>query len=105
MYGLIGKMTAIEGQRETLIGYLLEGTEGAASLPGCILYVVCRATDDHNAIWITEVWENQAAHQASLGFESTQALIAKARPIIAGMSDRVELDPVGGKGLPNTPKA
>jgi hypothetical protein len=32
MYGLIGKMTAVGGQRDTLAAVLLEGTQ---AMPGC----------------------------------------------------------------------
>jgi quinol monooxygenase YgiN len=37
MYGLIGKMTAVPGQRDALAAILLEGTD---AMPGCLSYVV-----------------------------------------------------------------
>ena len=37
MFGLIGKMTAVAGQRDALAEILLEGT---ASMPGCLSYIV-----------------------------------------------------------------
>jgi quinol monooxygenase YgiN len=37
MYGLIGKLKAIPGQRDTLTRILLDG---AAGMPGCLSYVV-----------------------------------------------------------------
>lgn len=52
-----------------------------------------------DAIAITEVWDDKAAHDASLQLESVQALIANARPLIAGMGDSLELRPVGGQRL------
>jgi len=39
-------------------------------------------------------------HDASLEPEDIQALIQKARPLIAGMSDQTQLTVQGGKGLP-----
>ena len=96
MYGLIGKMIAQPGKRDELIGYLLEN-DGA--MPGCLSYVVARDPQDANAIWITEVWTDTAAHQASLTLPGVQEAIRKARPLIAGFSDRHELEPVGGIGL------
>lgn len=39
MYGLIGKMTAMPGQRDALISVLLEGT---GEMPRCLSYVVAR---------------------------------------------------------------
>jgi len=97
MYGLHGKMKSQPGQRDALIGLLLSGTGGMA---GNLLYVVSADPADSDGIWIYEVWESQAHHQASLSLASVQALIAKARPLIAGMSDRVEFVPLGGHGLP-----
>jgi len=96
MYGLIGKMLAQPGKRDELIGYLLENDGG---MPGCLSYVVAKDPQDANAIWITEVWTDSAAHQASLTLPGVQEAIRKARPLIAGFSDRHELEPVGGIGL------
>jgi len=101
MYGLTGKMIAQPGQRDTLISYLLQAAAGMRDLEGCYIYIVSSANDDENAIWITEVWRSQADHQASLALAGAQELIAQARPLIAGFSDRTEFVPVGGKGLPN----
>lgn len=100
MYGLFGKITAQPGQRDTLLGYLLNAANSMRELDGCYLYVVSSAPDDPDGIWVYEVWKSQTDHQASLALDATQALIAKARPLIAGMSNRVEHTPMGGKGLP-----
>jgi len=96
MYGLIGKMRAQPGQRDTLIGILLEGT---AAMPGCLSYVIAKDRSDADALWITEAWDSQASHQASLALPAVQAAIAQGRPLIAGFGERFETEPVGGKGL------
>lgn len=96
MYGLIGKMTAAPGKRDELIGYLLENDAG---MPGCLSYVVSRDPAEADAIWITEVWTDTAAHQASLTLPGVKEAIRKARPLIAGFSDRHEIEPVGGVGI------
>lgn len=96
MYGLIGKITAVEGQRDALAAILLEGTQ---TMPGCLSYVVATDPAEADALWITEVWESQASHQASLGLPAVKAAIAKGRPLIAGFSNRVETAPIGGVGL------
>ncbi len=77
MYGLIGKMLAAPGQRDALVEILLEGT---AAMPGCRSYIVATDPGDANAIWITEVWVDEASHKASLALPAVQAAIAKARP-------------------------
>ena len=96
MYGLIGKMRAQPGQREALIAILLEGT---AAMPGCLSYVIAKDKLDADALWITEAWDSQASHKASLALPSVQAAIAKGRPLIAGFGERFETEPVGGQGL------
>lgn len=96
MYGLIGKMTATPGNRDALVAILLEGT---TAMPGCLSYVVAHDPSNADAIWITEVWDNESSHTASLSLPAVQAAIAKARPLIAGFSDRVVTTPIGGFGL------
>lgn len=96
MYGLIGKMKAVDGQREELITILLEASQ---DMTGCMSYIVARDPDDENAIWITEVWDNETSHKASLKLESVQDAIARARPLIAGFDSQQVTEPVGGHGL------
>ena len=96
MFGIIGKMIAHDGKRDELIAILLEGTQ---EMPGCISYVIAKDLADENSLWITEVWDSQNSHQASLTLESVQQAIAKGKPLIAGFGERVETTPVGGHGL------
>ena len=56
MYGLVGKMWAVPGQRDALIAILLEGVE---DMPGCLSYVVASDPGDADAIWIAEISEQQ----------------------------------------------
>ncbi len=96
MYGLIGKMNAVPEQRDALISILLEG---AQDMPGCLSYIIAHDPADPNGIWITEVWQDQASHHASLSLPMVQDAIAAARPLIAGFGERYETLPVGGHGL------
>ena len=96
MFGLIGKMRAASGKRDELIDILLAGT---GSMPGCLSYVVAADPTDVDAIWITEVWTDEANHKASLSLPEVQAAIAKARPIIAGFDSQTRTTPLGGVGL------
>jgi quinol monooxygenase YgiN len=96
MYGLIGKMSAVSGRREELIAILLEGVSG---MPGCLSYVVARDPADADAIWVTEVWDRQASHEASLSLPSVQQAITRGKPLIAGFGERFVTEPVGGHGL------
>jgi quinol monooxygenase YgiN len=96
MYGLIGKMLAQPGQRDTLAAIMLANTQG---MPGCLSYVVANDPADETALWITEVWTDQASHQASLQLPQVQEAIRQARPIIAGFGERFETVPLGGVGI------
>jgi quinol monooxygenase YgiN len=96
MHGLIGKIIAVEGKRDALIAILLEGTK---EMPGCLSYVVAKDAADPNGIWVTEVWEDQASHKASLSLPAVRQAIAKGRPLIAKFDQSVATQPVGGRGL------
>ncbi|MBC7601302.1 MAG: antibiotic biosynthesis monooxygenase [Ramlibacter sp.] len=96
MYGLIGKMKSTPGSRDALISILLNGVSG---MPGCLSYVIAKDPTEPDSLWITEAWESQETHKASLSLPSVQAAISKARPILAGFGERYETQPVGGHGL------
>lgn len=96
MFGLMVKINTAPGKRDELIAILLEGL---APMPGCLSYIVAADTSDVNAIWMTEAWDSQASHDASLLFPSVKETMAKVRPLIAGIGDRVITTPVGGIGL------
>jgi quinol monooxygenase YgiN len=96
MYGLIGKITAVPGQRDALIAILLEGTD---AMPGCLSYVVAKDESNADAIWITEVWDSKSSHDESLSLPSVKDAIAKGRSLIAGFGENVVTRPVGGHGL------
>jgi quinol monooxygenase YgiN len=96
MYGLIGKLLATPGNRDQLIEILLRNM---GAMPGCKSYIVAEDPSNPDAIWITEAWSDQQAHQDSLKLPGVIAAITQARPIIAGFGERFETVPVGGHGL------
>ncbi|RWF67300.1 MAG: antibiotic biosynthesis monooxygenase, partial [Mesorhizobium sp.] len=57
MYGLIGKMRATRGQRDAMMDVLLAST---GAMPGCLSYIIATDPADADAIWVTEVWTDQA---------------------------------------------
>lgn len=96
MYGLIGRMTAVAGRRDDLTRILLQGL---GRMPGCLSYVVAHDPADADAIWVTEVWTDEAAHRASLQVPEVKAAIQAGLPLIETFSDAVTTTPVGGVGL------
>jgi quinol monooxygenase YgiN len=96
MFGLIGRMVTVPGERDAMIAILLEGT---TAMPGCLNYIVAKDASDENAIWITEVWDSKASHDASLALPQVKAAITKGRPLIASFGPGSTTEPVGGVGL------
>jgi len=97
MYGLIGRIKAVSGKRAELAAILVPGESG---MPGCLSYIVAEDPADADALWVTEVWVDEAAHKGSLGLPAVQAAIARARPLIAGFDNRVVTNVLGGISLP-----
>ena len=95
-YGLIGKMRAHPEKRDELLALLLAEV---GEMPGCFSYIVAKDGRDDDAIWITEVWDSEASHKASLAIPAVRATIARAMPLIAGFGERFVTRPVGGHGL------
>lgn len=96
-YGLFGSFTAAPGRRDELADYLLRAAELMRANPSCLLYLVA-STDRADEVAVTEVWTDEAAHDASLQDAGVPELIAEARPVIAGMSGQTRLTVLGGKG-------
>jgi len=96
MYGLIGKIRSVSGQRDVLASILLQAT---SAMPGCLSYVVAVDVSEPEALWVTEVWDSPASHRASLSLPAVQQAITKAKPLIAGFGERFETKPLGGHGL------
>jgi quinol monooxygenase YgiN len=96
MFGLIGRIRAVKGQRDALAEVLVPG-EG--SMPGCLSYIVAEDLVDADVLIVTEVWVDEAAHRASLQLPAVQAAIAKGRPLIAGFDSQMKTRVLGGIGL------
>lgn len=82
MYGLIAKLTAAPGKRDELMTILIDGTR---DMPGCFSYTVAKDSADENVVWVTETWDSQASHDASLTLPAVKNSITQAKPLIAGL--------------------
>ena len=65
-------------------------------MPGCLSYVVGEDAKDPNAVWVTEVWDSEASHRASLGLPVVRAAIEAAMPLIAGFEALATTRPASG---------
>ena len=96
MYGLILKLTIAAGKRDEMIGIL---KESAVEMPGCLSYIVAKDTADDKAIWVTEVWDCAASHDASLSLPAVRDAIPQAKQIVSGFDKVAVTKPVWGVGL------
>ena len=97
MYGLIVKITVLPGKREKMIGLL---RSSAAEMPGCFSYVVAQDSADENILWVTEVWDTVAHHDASLSLPAVQRVVPLAKAVVANFEKIAVTAPVWGVGLP-----
>lgn len=96
MYGLITKFRAVPTKRDELVSILISGSAGMAGCQSCI---VARDPSDDDAVWITEVWDSQESHQASMSIPSVQSAMKEGKPLIAKICEHIETLPVGGQGI------
>ena len=96
MYGLIVKLTAAAGKRDEVIGALKESTR---DMPGCLSYVIAEDPADENAIWVTEVWDSPASHDASLSLAPVKNAMVQVKPRISNFERIAVTTPVACVGL------
>ncbi len=96
MYGIIGSMQALAGQREALIDILLEGV---VVVPGCLSYVVARDPQDSDRLWVSQVWKDESSYRDALTTPALRSHLARGVPLIASISPPTITEPVGGIGL------
>jgi quinol monooxygenase YgiN len=101
MYGLIVKLTVVPGKRDEMIAIL---KESAADMPGCLSYVVAKDSADENVVWVTEVWDSAASHDASLSLPSVTRSMPRIKPMLSSFDKIAVTSPVWRAGLPSSPK-
>jgi quinol monooxygenase YgiN/mannose-6-phosphate isomerase-like protein (cupin superfamily) len=97
------KFTAQPGRGQDLADALLRAAGSLTETPGCELYVVNRSPTDPDQIWVTELWRDQEALDASiedLKTDAGQAQIAEVTALLAEghRPELIELMPLGGVG-------
>ncbi len=100
-YGYIGSMRAKSGHRDHVVSILLSDVDGLRAA-GCTIYIVSRAADDEDIIWVNEVWQSKQHHDESLQLPATKDAIARAMPMLTGEFTGQELRVAGGLGLQPT---
>lgn len=95
MYSFLGKFTATAGNQRALADQLIKGTELWGSPKGLIQYLIYTGADE--SVWVSELWETEVDHNASLELPGVRELIGETKPLIGGM-DVFPIELVGGVG-------
>jgi quinol monooxygenase YgiN len=99
LFGLFGKLIATEGHRDELASKLLKAAELMKGVPGCLLYVINTSSEEPNSVWVTEIWQDEDSHGASLSMPGVRDLLKETMPILASAPEGLRFTPLGGKGL------
>jgi quinol monooxygenase YgiN len=84
MYGLIVRLTAHEGKRDQMIDVL---RQSAGEMPGCLCYVVAKDAADARSIWVTEVWDTEQSHDASLSLPAVRSAIPLGKQLVSSFEE------------------
>ncbi len=97
-YGFSIKFITHPGKQSELTKILLESADQLKENSDCIHYLV-GITNEPDAVWVYETWTSKEAHDAALEPEEAKTLIQQAMPLIAGVSNKIDTELAGGKGL------
>ena len=100
------KVTAQAGQGDTLADLLLQAAEANRQAPGCELYIVNRVPGEPDAVCVMELWASEEAMSEALARAEADesSVIGRVRELAASW-ERLDLQPVGGAGLAEPPRA
>ncbi len=90
-FGMIGKIIAKPGQSRALVQLLRAGT---GAMPGGRAYRVAEDRSHADTIWVTEAWDSETSHKASLALPAVRDAIRQAMPLIAGLDTVATTRPV-----------
>lgn len=85
------------GGAPKVAGLLLRAAETLRANAACRLYLVGTPVDVADAVSVTELWDDDAAHAASLELPGVRAIITEVLPLLAGPPIAVVFCPEGGK--------
>lgn len=86
MFAITNIIRCQEGMRDNVARII---AEGSAQLPGCRYYALAFHANDPDAILVSEVWDSEEDHAASLSNPRVRAAIGQAGPMLAG-AERVQ---------------
>jgi quinol monooxygenase YgiN len=91
------RLTVLPGTWGKMVSIL---KHSAADMPGCLSYVVAEDSADENVLWVTEVWDSQGSHDASLLLPAVKNAIPQAKQIVTKFEKIAVTNLLWGVGLP-----
>ncbi|MEV6102140.1 antibiotic biosynthesis monooxygenase [Nocardia sp. NPDC051981] len=98
MFSVYGRMTALPGRRDDLITLLLNGFRAGGPTSGLLTYTINTARDDPDTIWLTQLWINKPAHDATTRSEPVAAITRQLPPLLARQPEGFYGDTVHAQG-------
>jgi quinol monooxygenase YgiN len=94
----IAKLTAAEGKRDEAMATLGRLVDATDSEPGTLQYVLCADTTDPAAIWLTELYADEAALEAHMSSPAMAEAAGSLAGLLDGPADLRRLEIVKRKG-------
>jgi quinol monooxygenase YgiN len=96
-FGMQVTLKAFKGKGDELAQLMLQAAQLIENQPGCQTYIVIRSMSDPDQVMITEIWDSQQTHQASLANQEVSNIINSTRSLITQMQHHAGR-PLNGKG-------
>ncbi len=93
------KVRAKPGKRSELLAKFMEVPIMQAENPACEVTIVSSSPDDHDVVFLTEVWTSAEDHRRARESEEVLAWAADMPSLVAGAPETTPLVIEGGKGL------
>jgi quinol monooxygenase YgiN len=91
MFGVIVKLMLKPGKRDEMIALL---KSSSIAMPGCRSYIVAKDSDDADLLWVTEVWDDEDSHKASLSLPAVRAVVPQAKTLVENFERVAVTNPV-----------
>jgi quinol monooxygenase YgiN len=83
MFSVYGRMTALSGRRDELMAVLLAGLRAGGDDCGLLTYSINAAFDDPDTMWLTQLWIDKEAHDATTRSEPVAAATRQVASLLA----------------------
>lgn len=83
MFSVYGRLTAHPGRRDELIALLHEGFRAGGDNSGLLTYSINTVPDEPDTMWMTQLWVNKAAHDATTRSAAVAAVSQRLPSLLA----------------------